>query len=86
MRNFGLTAVAAAAIVSAAFLLPTSAGALMRAPADQAIEQQNASHDYSAWHRRHHRRVVVIIHRRHHVYRHHHRRYFAYVHRCRYYC
>ena len=73
MRMLSLSVIAAAAIVSAAFLSPTSAGALIRAPADQTVQHKSASYDYSAWHRRHHRRFVVIVHRRHFV-PHHHRR------------
>jgi hypothetical protein len=94
MRRFGLTVLSAAAIVSAAFVLPTSSSAFMGAPADETAQKQNASKDYSAWHRRHHRRVVVIVHRRHYVHRHHrrvifvrrhhHRPYFAYRYSCRY--
>jgi len=95
MRKFNVIALTAAAIASAAFLLPAGAEALVRTQADgqAATPIENVSYDYSAWRyrRHHHRHFVIVRHRSYYAHRHHrriffvhrhHRPYYAYVRHC----
>jgi len=79
MKRLSVIALAAAAIVSAAYWVPTGAKAADSGLTTQAATPiENVSYDNSAWRYRRHHRVVVIVHRRHHyAYRHHRRIFFV---------